>query len=647
MENLSIDIETYSDVDLTKCGVYRYAESDAFEILLFAYSADEGSVTVIDMTQTANLPAWLENAIVDPKVKKWAYNANFERVCLSQWLLGKGRYLEPESWYCDMVWAATLGLPGSLKTVGEALKIENQKMAEGADLIRYFCKPCKPTKTNGGRIRNYPEHALDKWETFVKYNRRDVEAELAIHKRLMPYPVSELIWKEYHQDQAINDRGVLLDQDLIRSAIKIDRSTSAQLKDEMKAITGLDNPGSVTQLKGWLAGHGVEATTLGKKAVLALIDQTHGDVQKVLKLRQISAKSSVKKYEAMKRSVNADHRARGLFQFFGAPRTGRFAGRRIQLQNLPQNHIPDLAEARQLVRDGDADMVAALYENVPDTLSQLLRTALIPKPGFKFIVSDFSAIEARVLSWIAGEKWRMEVFAENGDIYCASASQMFGVPVVKHGVNRELRQKGKIAELALGYGGSVGALKSMGALEMGLSEDELPGLVRSWRKTNPKIVDFWWQVDGAVKDTLRTGQVNSVKNTGITTRYDGAYLEIMLPSGRNLFYLSPAFGENKFGGECITYMGLDAARHWSRVNSYGPKFVENIIQGLARDILCAAMLRMRTLRIVGHVHDEVIIEAPKSLEVETINQIMAETPSWAPGLVLNADGYECHFYQKD
>jgi DNA polymerase len=463
----------------------------------------------------------------------------------------------------------------------------------------------------------------------------------------MPYPASELIWKEYHQDQEINDRGVLLDQDLISSAIKIDRSTSAQLKDEMKAITGLDNPGSVTQLKEWLADRGIEATTLGKKAVLALIDQTHGDVQKVLKLRQISAKSSIKKYEAMKRSANADHRARGLFQFFGAPRTGRFAGRRIQLQNLPQNHIPDLTEARQLVRDGNPETVAALYDNVPDTLSQLLRTALIPKPGFKFIVSDFSAIEARVLSWIAGERWRMEVFAQNGDIYCASASQMFGVPVVKHGVNGELRQKGKIAELALGYGGSVGALKSMGALEMGLSEEELPGLVRSWRKTNPRIVDFWWQVDAAVKDTVRTGRLNRIAGAGITTRYDGRYLKIGLPSGRSLFYPEPAFGENRFGGECVTYMGLDTARHWSRIDSYGPKFVENIIQGISRDILCEAMLRMRALRIVGHVHDEVIIEAPKSLEVETINQIMAETPSWAPGPVLNADGYECHFYQKD
>ena len=646
MQTLSIDLETYSDQPLAKTGVYRYVESSDFEILLFAYSVDGGSVQQIDLACGEKIPSEILSALEDETVTKWAFNANFERICLSRFLgYPTGDYLEPDSWKCSMVWAAYMGLPLSLEGVGAVLGLEKQKLTEGKDLIKYFCQPCAPTKTNGQRTRNLPEHAPDKWLAFKRYNVRDVETEMSIQARLSKYPVPDGVWEEYHLDQEINDRGVGLDMKLVRQAIQMDGRSRSELTQAMKELTSLDNPNSVQQMKQWLADNGVETDTLGKKAVAELLKTAPPQLQKVLTLRQQLAKSSVKKYQAMEIAVCADGRARGMFQFYGANRTGRWAGRIIQMQNLPQNHLDDLSEARGLVRAGDFDALEMLYEDVPDTLSQLIRTAFVPQKNRKFIVADFSAIEARVIAWLAGEKWRQDVFAEGKDIYCASASQMFGVPVEKHGVNGHLRQKGKIAELALGYGGSVGALKAMGALEMGLSEDELPALVSAWRQANPKIVQFWWAVDRAVMDAVT--RKTTTKTHGIIFSARNGMLFITLPSGRNLAYVKPKIGTNKFGGDCITYEGVGGTKKWEQLDSYGPKFVENIVQGTSRDILCCAMQTLRCCSIVMHIHDEVVIEADRRMSLQAVCDQMGRTPPWASGLQLRADGYETDFYKKD
>ncbi|EDS08679.1 putative DNA-directed DNA polymerase [[Clostridium] scindens ATCC 35704] len=642
MRTLSIDIETYSDVDLSKCGVYKYASSPAFEVLLFGYAADGGDVHVVDLACGEQIPEEAISALSDTSVTKWTFNAMLERVCLSNFL---GEWLEPEGWYCTMVWSATLGLPLSLESAGAALGLEKQKLTEGKDLIRYFCVPCRPTKANGGRTRNRPEHAPEKWERFKAYNLRDVETEMQIQKRLSNFPVPDAIWEEYHLDQEINDRGIGVDMELVRQAIAIDTRSRERLTAAMRELTELENPNSAQQMKQWLADHGLETDTLGKKAVAELVKTAPEPLREVLSLRQQLAKSSVKKYTAMENAVCADSRAHGMFQFYGANRTGRFSGRLIQLQNLPQNHMGDLAEARALVRSGNYEALSVLYEDIPDTLSQLIRTAYVPQDGRKFIVADFSAIEARVIAWFAGERWRLKVFEDGGDIYCASASQMFHVPVEKHGVNGHLRQKGKIAELALGYGGSVGALKSMGALEMGLAEEELQPLVDAWRGSNPMITQFWWDVDRAVKDCIR--QRIPTETHGLRFDYRSAMLFINLPSGRRLAYVKPRIGENQFGGESVTYMGVSGTKKWERLESYGPKFVENIVQGTARDILCYAMQTLKNCSIVAHVHDEIIIEADRRMSVAAVCEQMGRTPPWAKGLKLRADGYECEFYQKD
>ena len=646
MQTLSIDLETYSDQPLAKTGVYRYVESPDFEILLFAYSVDGAPVQQIDLACGEKIPSEILCALEDDKVTKWAFNANFERICLSRFLgYPTGDYLEPDSWKCSMVWAAYMGLPLSLEGAGAVLGLEKQKLAEGKDLIKYFCQPCAPTKSNGQRTRNLPKHAPDKWLTFKKYNIRDVETEMSIQARLSKYPVPDSVWEEYHLDQEINDRGVGLDMELVRQAIQMDGRSRSELTQAMKELTSLDNPNSVQQMKQWLADNGVETDTLGKKAVAELLKTAPPQLQKVLTLRQQLAKSSVKKYQAMETAICADDRARGMFQFYGANRTGRWAGRIIQMQNLPQNHLDDLSEARGLVRAGGFDALEMLYEDVPDTLSQLIRTAFVPQENRKFIVADFSAIEARVIAWLAGEKWRQDVFAEGKDIYCASASQMFGVPVEKHGVNGHLRQKGKIAELALGYGGSVGALKAMGALEMGLSEDELPALVSAWRQANPKIVQFWWAVDHAVMDAVT--RKTTTKTHGIIFSARNGMLFITLPSGRSLAYVKPKIGENRFGGDCITYEGVGGTKKWERIDSYGPKFVENIVQATSRDILCYAMKTLRCCSIVMHIHDEVVIEADRRMSLQAVCDQMGRTPPWANGLQLRADGYETDFYKKD
>ena len=646
MQTLSIDLETYSDQPLAKTGVYRYVESPDFEILLFAYSLDGGSVQQIDLACGEKIPSEILSALEDETVTKWAFNANFERICLSRFLgYPTGDYLEPDSWKCSMVWAAYMGLPLSLEGVGAVLGLEKQKLTEGKDLIKYFCQPCAPTKSNGQRTRNLPEHAPDKWLAFKRYNIRDVETEMSIQARLSKYPVPDSVWEEYHLDQEINDRGVGLDMELVRQAIQMDGRSRSELTQAMKELTSLDNPNSVQQMKQWLADNGVETDTLGKKAVAELLKTAPPELQKALTLRQQLAKSSVKKYQAMETAVCADGRARGMFQFYGANRTGRWAGRIIQMQNLPQNHLDDLSEARGLVRVGDFDALEMLYEDVPDTLSQLIRTAFVPQENRKFIVADFSAIEARVIAWLAGEKWRQDVFAEGKDIYCASASQMFGVPVEKHGVNGHLRQKGKIAELALGYGGSVGALKAMGALEMGLQEDELPALVSAWRQANPKIVQFWWAVDRAVMGAVT--RKTTTKTHGIIFSARNGMLFITLPSGRSLAYVKPKISENRFGGDCITYEGVGGTKKWERMESYGPKFVENIVQATSRDILCYAMQTLRCCSIVMHIHDEVVIEADRRMSLQAVCDQMGRTPPWAKGLQLRADGYETDFYKKD
>lgn len=651
IKTLSIDLETRSSIDISKAGVYKYAESPDFNILLFGVSVNGGPVIVYDLACGDVIPDEILAALSDPGIIKWAYNASFERVCISIWLRRNypqyfsGDYINPSSWKCSMVWAAYNGLPFGLERVGAALGLEQQKLKEGRDLIRYFCNPCKPTKSNGGRTWNLPEHAPEKWELFKKYNQRDVEVEMQIQERLKNYPVPDFIWDEYHLDQVINDRGIMIDRELVEQAIKIDEISNADLTAQMQKLTDLENPNSVAQLKGFLSEKGIEADSLGKKDVVEMIKTAPPELAEILQLRLQLAKSSVKKYQAMKNAACDDDRCRGMFQFYGASRSGRWAGRLIQLQNLPQNHLPDLEQARALVKAGDYEMVKMLYGNVPQILSELIRTAFIPAPGYKFIVSDFSAIEARVLSYLAGETWRSDVFKNNGDIYCASASQMFGVPVEKHGVNGHLRQKGKIAELALGYGGSVGALKAMGALDMGLSEEELQPLVSMWRESNPRIVQYWWKVDTAVKTAIKEHvptQVDSVKFS-----WKSGMLFIELPSGRRLAYVKPRIGENKFGSESITYMGTDAQKKWNRIESYGPKFTENIVQAISRDILAYAMNTLKDYRIVGHVHDEVIIETPPEVSVERVCELMGQTPPWVPGLLLRADGYECNFYRKD
>lgn len=660
IHTLSIDLETFSDVDLKKCGVYKYASSPNFEILLFGVSVDGGEVTVYDLASGDTVPEEIIRALSDDSVIKWAYNASFERVCLSVWLRRNypqyfssysieedtvRNYLDPSSWRCSLVWGAYMGLPLSLEGIGKVLKLENQKMAEGKALIRYFCVPCKPTKANGGRTRNLPEHDPVKWSTFIAYNKRDVETEMAIQQKLSKFPAPDFLWAEYHLDQEINDRGIQLDMVLVDQAIAIDERSREELSAKMRQLTALENPNSVQQMKEWLTKHGLEVDSLDKKAVKELLKTAPPELAEVLELRRQLAKSSVKKYQATQNAVCADGRARGMFQFYGANRSGRWAGRLIQLQNLPQNHMAHLEDARSLVRSGDYAMLSALYDSVPEVLSELIRTAFVPREGYKFIVSDFSAIEARVLSFLAGESWRLKVFAENGDIYCASASAMFHVPVEKHGQNAHLRQKGKIAELALGYGGSVGALKSMGALEMGLAEEELQPLVDAWRTSNPNIVQFWWDVDNAVKTTVR--QRLDTETHGIRFRYRSGMLFIVLPSGRQLCYVKPKMGVNKFGGDSVTYEGVGSTKKWERIESYGPKFVENIVQAVSRDILMYAIRTLSHCFIVGHVHDELIIECSMGVSLDAVCEQMGRTPPWIKGLNLRADGYETMFYKKD
>ena len=660
---LFIDLETYSDVDLQKCGSYKYAESPVFDILLFGYSINGGPVKVIDLANGEELPFNLIEAITDEHVTKWAFNAAFERICLSNWIRKKypqyfksygntddtvGNYLDPSSWKCTMIWSAYMGLPLALVSVGSVLGLDKQKLSEGKELIRYFCKPCLPTKTNGGRTRNYPFHDMEKWQNFRYYNQRDVEVELSIHERLRKYPVPDFVWAEYHRDQMINDRGIALDMVMVESALSIDEYAKEELTNTAKSRTGLENPNSVKQLTNWLNTMDIQPDSLDKKAVADLLASDISDsVKEILRIRQQLAKSSVKKYQAMQNAVCSDGRARGMFQFYGANRSGRWAGRLIQLQNLPQNHMPDLEEARNLVIDNNYTALSFLYDSIPDVLSELIRTAFVPKEGYKFVVADFSAIEARVLAWLAGEEWRMKVFKENGDIYCASATEMFHKPVTKTNENKDLRQKGKIAELALGYGGSRGALISMGALEkkIGLKEEELQPLVDTWRAANPKIVSFWWEVDRAVKSAVLNRMPSEVN--GIHFEYRKGMLFITLPSGRKLAYVKPQPDISEYGNDCISYEGVGATKKWERIQSYGPKFVENIVQAISRDLLSYSMQTLSHCYICGHVHDELIIECPMETDVNTICQQMSQIPKWATGLILNAAGYETLFYKKD
>lgn len=646
MKNLSIDIETYSSEPLAKCGVYRYSQSPNFEVLLFGYSVDGGSVQVVDFTAGKKLPDDILSALIDPTVTKWAFNAQFERVCLSRYLgYPVGQYLDPSSWHCTMVWSATLGLPLSLEGVGSVLGLEKQKLKEGKDLIRWFCTPAK--KKDGMEFRHYPSDYPEKWAKFKAYNLRDVETEMAVQQKLSKFPVTESEWRNYTLDQQINDRGIMLDRTLVSQAINCDKQFKKTHMEQARDVTGLDNPNSPAQLKAWLAERGVETDSLSKATVLELLEKADGEVELALSLRQELAKSSVKKYTAMESVVGSDSRARGLIQFYGANRTGRYAGRLVQVQNLPQNHLPDLAQVRSLIRGGQFDAVGMLYDSVPLVLSELIRTAFVPKPGCRFYVADFSAIEARVIAWLAGEHWRQEVFAKGGDIYCASASQMFHVPVEKHGVNSHLRQKGKIAELALGYGGSVGALKAMGAMNYGLQEEELKPLVDAWRQSNPHIVKLWWDVDKAASTCVR--ERTSTEAYGIRFYYQSGMMFVVLPSGRKLVYVKPKMGLNRFGKESVTYEGVGEQKKWLRLESYGPKFVENIVQATARDILAEAMLRLNSVgyKIVMHVHDEAVIEAPSDTDLSDICAIMGRTPAWANGLLLRADGYVCDFYKKD
>ena len=643
MKRLSIDLETYSSVDLGKSGVYKYAESEDFEILLFAYSIDDGEVKVIDLASGEVIPEEILSALSDKSIEKWAFNANFERVCLSRFL---GKRLNPKGWYCTMIWSAYLGLPLSLEKVGEVLKLDRQKMNEGKALIRYFSIPCRPTKTNGMRERNLPHHDLEKWSTFKKYNQRDVETEMAIKKKLSAFPMPQSEWKNYWIDQNINDRGILIDEFLVDSAIKFDEILREENMDRAIKLTSLENPNSPLQLKEWLNKKGLDIDSLAKKDVESALKNAEGDIKEVLELRQELSKSSVRKYDAMKNVKGKDNRARGLIQFYGANRTGRYSGRLIQVQNLRRNNLKDLELARSLVKNRDYETMEILYESPSDILSQLIRTAFIAKEGTRFIISDFSAIEARVLAWLAGEQWVLDAFKNGEDIYCRTASRMFGVPVEKHGVNGHLRQKGKIATLACGYQGALGALKAMGGIEMGLSKDELQSIVDSWRDANPNIVSLWWDIDAVVKRVVKTRSKEKYKNLVIS--YEKGILFIQLPSKRRLAYPKAKIGANRFGGESVIYQGIVVGNKWDKIESYGGKFVENIVQAIARDILAEAMMRLekKGFNIVMHIHDEVVIESDSS-SVEEINEIMSIVPSWASGLILDADGFESEFYKKD
>lgn len=649
MKKLSIDIETFSDIDLIKCGVYKYADSPAFEILLFAYSIDDGEINIIDLVNGEELPEEIAEAIKSDTVIKTAFNAQFERVCLSKYLgLPEGEYLNPQSWYCTAVQAAELSLPSSLADVGAALGLERQKMTDGKELIKYFCVPCKPTKSNGSRTRNMPWNAPEKWALFKEYCKRDVDVERQIAEKLKKYPLSKSEHDLYVLDQNINDRGVLVDLELARQAVKLNSIQTAVATEQAYTLTGLENPNSVVQLKAWLTENGVEIDSLSKKAVAALADETDGDIQEMLHLRLLMSKTSVKKYEAVMRSVCKDNRVRGMMRFCGASRTGRWSGNILQPQNLPQNHLPDLTLARDIVKDGDFEMLDMTFGNVPNVLSELIRTVLIPKQNHRFIVADFSAIEARVLSWLAGEQWRLDTFRNGGDIYCASASQMFRVPVEKHGVNGHLRQKGKISELACGYGGSVGALKNMGAVEMGVPEDELQGLINDWRNANPHIVKLWTEVGNTAMKAIKEKTIVSLGK--LVFMYERGILFIRLPSGRRLSYIKPRIGTNRFGGDSITYMGVSASKKWERLETFGGKLVENIVQAIARDLLASAMMNVANAGydIVFHVHDEIIAEVPDGQgSVDEMCMLMSINPDWADGIPLSADGYECEYYRKD
>ena len=655
---ITIDIETRSDKDISKCGVYAYTDTPYFDILLFAYSIDGQPVQVVDMANGEEIPENVLVALVDENVIKRAFNVNFERVCLSKYLRENypqyfqsysidedtvGDFLNPESWHCSMIHARTLGLLLSLAEVGKVLGIEQQKMTEGKALIKFFCVPYDTI--DGVPQFHYPKDYPEKWEIFKAYNKRDVGAKLEIDRKLLRFPVPNFIWQEFYLDQEINDRGILVDMQLADKAISLDAEAKEELTAEMKRLTGVENPNSVYQLLDWLETQGYKSDSLGKTQVQELIKTAKEPVKSVLQMRLQLSKSSVKKYTAMKNTACSDNRARGMFSFYGASRTGRWAGRNVQLQNLPQNHLPDLSEARELVKYGSFEDIQMLYDDVPDTLSQLIRTAFIPRQGMKFIVADFSAIEARVIAWLAGEEWRMKAFANGEDIYCASASKMFGVPVVKHGENGHLRQKGKISELACGFGGSVGAMKAMGADSLGLSDTELKQIVTDWREASPHITEFWWAVDRAVKKAVK--EKTATKTHGLLFSYEAGFLFIRLPSGRRLAYAKPYIGKNKFGGESVTYMGINAQKKWDRLESYGPKFVENCVQGIARDLLMYSMQTLSQYFIVGHIHDEMIIECPKDTKLDEICQQMARTPDWAKGLLLRADGYECSFYKKD
>lgn len=655
---ITIDIETRSDKDISKCGIYAYTDTPYFDILLFAYSIDGQPVQVVDMANGEEIPENVLAALADENVVKRAFNCNFERVCLSKYLRKNypqyfqsysidedtvGDFLNPESWHCSMIHARTLGLPSSLAEVGKVLGIEQQKMTEGKALVKFFCVPYDTI--DGVPQFHYPKDYPEKWEIFKAYNKRDVEAELEIDRKLLRFPVPNFIWQEFYLDQEINDRGILVDMQLADKAIGLDAEAKEELTAEMKRLTGVENPNSVYQLLDWLETQGYKSDSLGKAQVQELIKTAKEPVKSVLQMRLQLSKSSVKKYTAMKNTACSDNRARGMFSFYGASRTGRWAGRNVQLQNLPQNHLPDLSEARELVKYGSFEDIQMLYDDVPDTLSQLIRTAFIPRQGMKFIVADFSAIEARVIAWLAGEEWRMKAFANGEDIYCASASKMFGVPVVKHGENGHLRQKGKISELACGFGGSVGAMKAMGADSLGLSDTELKQIVTDWREASPHITELWWAVDRAVKKTIK--EKTSTETHGLKFSYEAGFLFIELPSGRRLAYAKPCIGENQFGGESVTYMGINAQKKWDRLESYGPKFVENCTQGIARDLLMYSMQTLSQYFIVGHIHDEMIIECPKDTKLDEICQQMARTPDWAKGLLLRADGYECSFYKKD
>ena len=655
---ITIDIETRSDKDISKCGVYAYTDTPYFDILLFAYSIDEQPVQVVDMANGEEIPESILAALADENVVKRAFNVNFERVCLSKYLRKNypqyfqsysidedtvGDFLNPESWHCSMIHARTLGLPSSLAEVGKVLGIEQQKMTEGKALIKFFCVPYDTI--DGVPQFHSPTDYPDKWEIFKAYNKRDVEAELEIDRRLSRFPVPDFLWKEFYLDQEINDRGILVDMQLADKAINLDAKAKEELTAEVQKLTGVENPNSVYQLLDWLETQGYKSDSLGKTQVQELIKTAKEPVKSVLQMRLQLSKSSVKKYTAMKNTACSDNRARGMFSFYGASRTGRWAGRNVQLQNLPQNYLPDLSEARELVKYGSFEDIQMLYDDVPDTLSQLIRTAFIPRQGMKFIVADFSAIEARVIAWLAGEEWRMKAFANGEDIYCASASKMFGVPVVKHGENGHLRQKGKISELACGFGGSVGAMKAMGADSLGLSDTELKQIVTDWREASPHITELWWAVDRAVKKAVK--EKTATKTHGLLFSYEAGFLFIRLPSGRRLAYAKPYIGKNKFGGESVIYMGINAQKKWDRLESYGPKFVENCVQGIARDLLMYSMQTLSQYFIVGHIHDEMIIEASKDMSLEEVCQQMARTPKWAKGLILRADGYECEFYKKD